>query len=82
MGVDCALGRPFGLGRRASAPPSRYLEHQAFSGDLDAIPNSTMTSDLGLPRSTTALAAATLVSKSYFLCVLPIASSTSLPTAL
>ena len=81
LGVDCALGLPFGLGRRASASPSRYLEHRAFSGDLDAIPNSAMTSDLGLPRSTMALAAA-LVSKSYFLCAFPIASSASLPTAL
>ena len=36
-----------------------------------------MTSGLGLPRSTTALAAATLVSKSYSLCAVPIASSAS-----
>lgn len=56
---------PLGLGRSASAPPSRYARHQLSSGERDAMPKSRMTSDFGLPRSTTALAAATFVPKSY-----------------
>ena len=32
------LGRPLGLGRRASAPPRRYSAHHFLSGDIDKAP--------------------------------------------
>lgn len=56
------LGLPLGLGRSASAPPSRYGRHQFLSGDSLAIPKRAIASGFDMPPSTTARAAATLVS--------------------
>ena len=46
------------------------------------MPSSAMTSGLGRPPSTTALAAATFVSQPYLVCDFPMPSRVSLPTAL
>lgn len=75
------LGLPLGLGLRASAPPPRYSLHHRFSGVALAMPKRSIASGLAIPSLTTALAAATLVSKSYLACSLPIFSRPSLQVA-
>ena len=56
------FGLPLGLGLSACAPPSRYSLHHFFNDVALAIPKRTIASGLLIPPSTTALAAATLVS--------------------
>ena len=56
------FGLPLGLGLSACAPPSRYSLHHCFNGVALAIPKCTIASGLLIPPSTTAAAAATLVS--------------------
>ena len=56
------FGLPLGFGLSACAPPSRYSLHHCFNGVALAIPKCTIASGLLIPPSTTAAAAATLVS--------------------
>ena len=60
--LEAARLHDAGLGLSASAPPSRYSLHHCLSGVALAMPKRSIASGLAIPPSTTALAAATLVS--------------------